>query len=127
MAKVVVSLKIMPEGTEVNLEEVKEKVEKKIKEFTDGGEIKIVNCENPDDICIIDIVCSPPPPKFWYTYIGLIHDRNISSELVTFHADLVFVFWIIIPVKPVINEEMTLPTDYKGYIGEKFIFARVLM
>ncbi len=41
MAKVVVTLKVMPEGTEVNLEELKEKVEKEIKEFTDGGEIKI--------------------------------------------------------------------------------------
>jgi len=91
------------------------------------GEVVVVNSEDPDDICIIDIACSIPPPKFWYTYIGLIHDRNISSELVTYHADVVFVFWIIFPGKPIIDEEMTLPTDYKGHIGEKFIFARVLM
>ncbi len=89
------------------------------------GEVVVVNSEDTGDICIIDLAISIPPPKFWYTYIGLIHDRNISSELVTYHADVVFVFWIIFPVKPIINKEMALPTDYKGHIGEKFIFARV--
>ena len=91
------------------------------------GEVVVVNSEDSDDICIIDIACSIPPPKFWYTFIGLIRDLNISNDFVTFHAVVVFVFWIVIPAKPIINEEITLPTDYKGYVGEKFIFARVLM
>ena len=41
MAKVVVTLKVMPEGTEVNLEELKEKVEKEIKDFNNNEDIKI--------------------------------------------------------------------------------------
>jgi len=41
MAKVVVTLKIMPEGTDVNLEELKEKVEKDIKDFNNNEDIKI--------------------------------------------------------------------------------------
>lgn len=41
MAKVVVTMKIMPEGTETNLEELKEKVEKEIKEFNGNLDIKI--------------------------------------------------------------------------------------
>jgi len=41
MAKVVVSLKVMPEGTDVNLEELKEKVEKEIRDFNNNLDIKV--------------------------------------------------------------------------------------
>ena len=41
MAKVVVTLKVMPKGTEVNLDDLKEKVEKEIRDFNDNQDVKI--------------------------------------------------------------------------------------
>lgn len=41
MAKVVVSLRIMPESIDISLSELKRKVEKEIKDFNDNNEIKI--------------------------------------------------------------------------------------
>jgi len=92
--------------------------------FEPYGCIKIVNSEDPDDFCTIEIVLQWPPLKFWYTFIGFIDDPIFSNESITFHADVVFVFWTIIPTMPIFNEQISLPNDYRGFIGDNFIFAR---
>ena len=89
-----------------------------------NGVIKVENCENPEDYCIIDITISPPPPPQKSWLIGLIHGTEISNESVQFHADFVFVFWLIIPMGIIINKEISLSNNYWGYVGNRFIFAR---
>jgi hypothetical protein len=92
--------------------------------FEPYGYVKIVNSEDPDDFCIIDIVIQWPPPEFWYTFIGFIDNPIFSNESITFHADFVFVFWTIITTKPIFNEQISLPNEYRGFIGDNFILAR---
>lgn len=93
-------------------------------DFNDTGAIRVENCENPEDYCIIDIIISPPPPPQKSWLIGLIHGTEISNESVQFHADFVFVFWLILPMDIIINKEISLSNNYWGYVGNRFIFAR---
>ena len=93
-------------------------------EEADGGEIKIVNCENPDDFCIIDIcIPPPPPPPQPLVFIGTIKDLEVHNETLTFHANIVFIFYIVIPVDILINQNVTITNNYNGFIGNRFIFA----
>ncbi len=94
-------------------------------EETNGGEIKIVNCENPDDFCTINIcVPPPPPPPQPLTFIGTIKDLEVHNESLNFHANIVFIFFLVIPVDILVNENITITNNYKGFIGSRFIFAR---
>ena len=89
--------------------------------FEPYGCVKIVNSEDPDDFCIIDICIPFPPPPL--TYIGTIRDLEVNNESLNFHANIVFVFLLVIPISILVNENITITNDYKGIVGNKFIFA----
>lgn len=89
-----------------------------------GGQVKIVNCDNLEDVCIIDIYTTTPPRPSWHFLIGKIHNPEISNESVTFYADDVFVFRFIFLVNNYSNQQIILTNHYMGYIGDAFIFAR---
>jgi len=85
-----------------------------------GGEVVLANSENPDDICIIDMSIPPPPPpppSFPITLIGKISNLEVHNESISFHADFVLTIFIIIPAGILINEDMTIDNDYRGFIG----------
>jgi len=95
--------------------------------FEPYGCVKIVNSEDPDDFCIIDICVSPPPPPPPpVTLIGTIKDPNVHNESINFHANIVFIFYVIVPIGIIVNENITITNNYnyKGFIGDRFIFAR---
>jgi len=90
-------------------------------EFLDG--VRIINVDNPDDYCIIDISIggSPPPP---IKYIGFIRDLEITEYHVTFHAIFLYVNRFFFPRRFFIfNRDMTLPNLYEGDITEHFVWA----
>ncbi len=62
----------------------------------------------------------PPPPPPSRDLIGIICNREISEENVSFFAILVFEPFTF---KPFILEHIIFPNNYTGYIGRYFIRA----
>jgi hypothetical protein len=63
---------------------------------------------------------SPPPPPPTRDVIGIICNREISEENVSFFAIVVFE---PLTFKPFILEHVIFPNNYTGYIGRSFIRA----
>ena len=84
------------------------------------GEIKIVNCENPDDFCIISISTPPPPPAM--KCIGFIRNLVITTYTITFDAIIVLVFQYSFP-RLKINTQVNLHNSYGGYLSDHFVWA----
>jgi len=89
-------------------------------EEANGGEIKIVNCENSDDYCIIDISTAPPPPP--QKLIGFIRDLEVTNYTVTFHAIIVLKVQYSFPGL-IFNRQLVLPNNYEGYLSDCFVWA----
>ena len=65
----------------------------------------------------------PPPPSLPITLIGKISNLEVHNESISFHADFVLAIFIIIPFGILIDEDMTIDNDYRGFIGDRFICA----
>ena len=66
----------------------------------------------------------PPPPPCPVLLIGSIRDFEVNNESVNFHANFViFLLYGIIPVSTIINEDISLENNYRGFVGKRFIFA----
>lgn len=81
--------------------------------YDNAGNSKISDCPPPP----------PPPPSFPITLIGKISNLEVHNESTSFHVDFVLSIFIIIPFGILINEDMTIDNEYRGFIGDRFICA----
>jgi hypothetical protein len=88
--------------------------------FEPYGCVKIVNSEDPDDFCIIDIcIPHPPPPQ---KLIGFIRDLEVTNYTVTFHAIIVLKVQYSFPGL-IFNRQLVLHNNYEGYLSDCFVWA----
>jgi len=67
----------------------------------------------------------PPPPQPPILFIGSIKNLDVNNESISFHANVVLIlYFYVMPVEIIIDENVTLENDYKGFVGKRFIFAR---
>ena len=65
-----------------------------------------------------------PPVPLPILLIGPIRDFEINNESVNFHANIViFLLYGIAPLFTIINEDISLENNYRGFVGKRFIFA----
>ena len=88
------------------------------------GEVVVVNIDDPEDFCCIDVYALiNPPAKNWYRYFGFIDNLEICNETVMFHAVVVFALFPYFNPNLFIDKDVSLPNHYIGFVGKKFVFA----
>ena len=72
------------------------------------------------NVIICDFRFTPPPPPPPHMLLGIICNREISEKTTSFFAIWVFK---INYLRLIVCKHMTVPNNYRGYIGKYFIFA----
>ena len=87
------------------------------------GEVLIVNLENSSDYCIIDVIIMVDHPS-QIICRGFIQDLEKTNDAISFHAIFLLTTQLEFPKhRFIFNEQMKLPNNYQGYIGDKFVWA----
>ena len=99
--------------------------------FVTGGEmmgsVLIINSDNPDDYCEIDISISGPGP-LPKKIIGFIDSLNITEYFISFHIRLALRFldryFLPFPVIRILYDEQFINSkNYEGNLNENFVSA----
>ena len=86
-------------------------------------EVKVVNLENSSDYCIIDVIIMVDYPS-QIICRGFIQDLEKTNDAISFHAIFLLTTQLEFPKhRFIFDEQMELPNNYQGYIGDKFVWA----